>query len=141
MQLYLHDDKFLQYCKSIKLTKEKVKKKKHAVLVFKCIPMLLIMRRISWFDARGRFQCELYFTSPLKNAGFKARPWDEKVCGVFRENGSLTCWTQIWSKGRQTRRFKVDVYRGFKWCNNETRELKGNISLISGDKVKPQDLK
>ena len=35
----------------------------------------------------------------------------------------------------------MDVYRGFKWCNNETRELKGNISLISGDKVKPQDLK
>ena len=27
MQLYLHDDKFLQYCKSIKLTKEKPKKK------------------------------------------------------------------------------------------------------------------
>ena len=27
MQLYLHDHKFIQYCKSIKLTKEKLKKK------------------------------------------------------------------------------------------------------------------
>lgn len=34
----------------------------------------------------------------------------------------------------------MDVYGGFKWCNNETHELKGNILLISGDKDKQQDL-
>lgn len=44
-------------------------------------------------------------------------------------------------KRQADRRFKVDVYGGFKWCNNETHELKGNILLISGDKDKQQDLK
>lgn len=44
-------------------------------------------------------------------------------------------------KRQADKAFQGHVYRGFKWCNNETRDLKGNISLILGDKVKPQDLK
>ena len=73
------------YCKSIKLTKEKRRKQKtYAVLVFSCIPMLLIMRRISRFDARGRFHCELYFTSPLKKILIL-----ENVLGIKRSVGSF----------------------------------------------------
>ena len=50
--------------------------------------MLLIMRRILWFDARGRFNCELYFPVTIEKILILKRDLGMKrSVGSFEKTG------------------------------------------------------